>query len=178
MRCESRQRNSPRNYATMRIPLALSRINSLSLSSYPSRRIRFVCPRPRLGGGRGGLLPSPPLAMPAGHAMGWLVGASREACEQKHQRVRALGGAMRREATEILPRRRESAMAPAMRIASVQDLIPVCMHITMPKGGTLEGSQAASWRVHASARKITIAESTSQGGRARGRAALSRENRR
>ena len=162
----------------MRIPLALSLINFLSLSNYPSRRIRFVCHRPRLGGGRGGLLPSPPLAMPAGHAMGRLVGASRGACEQKHQRARALGGAIRREATEIPPRRPESAMAPAMRNSSVQLLRPVCNETTMPKDGTLEGSQAASWTVHASARQSAITDSTSQGGRARGRAALSRENRR
>ena len=162
----------------MRIPLALYLINFLSLSNYPSHRIRFVCHRPRLGGGRGGLLPSPPLAMPAGHAMGRSVGALREACEQKHQRVRALGGAIRREATEILPGRRESAMAPAMRIASVQDLIPVCMHHTMPKGGTLEGSQAASQPIHASASQSAIAESTSQSGRARRCASLSREGQR
>ena len=104
----------------MRIPLALSLINSLSLSNYPPRRIRSVCHRPRLGGGRGGLLPSPPLAMPAGHAVGRSVGASREACEQKHQRVRALGGAMRREATEILPRRRKSGLPPAMEFSCAQ----------------------------------------------------------
>ena len=122
----------------MRIPLALSLINFLSLSNYPSRRIRFVCHRPRLGGGRGGLLPSPPLAMPAGHAMGRLVGASREACEQKHQRVRALGGAIRREATEIPPRRRESAMAPAMRNSSAQTQIPVRNEITTPNDDTLD----------------------------------------
>ena len=103
----------------------------LSLSRYPSRRIRSVCRRPRLGGGRGGLLPSPPLAMPAGHAVGRSVGASREACEQKHQRVRALGGAMRREATEIPPRRlsatcqagpEASVCRPALRFAECQTM--------------------------------------------------------
>ena len=129
---------SPCNYAKMRTPLALSLINFLSLSNYPSRRIRFVCHRPRLGGGRGGLLPSPPLAMPAGHAMGRLVGASREACEQKHQRVRALGGGIRREATEIPPGRRESAMAPAMRNSSMQAQIPVSNSKTTPNDDTLE----------------------------------------
>ena len=85
---------------------------------------------------------------------------------------------MRRGVTEISPRRWESAMAPAMRIVSVQLLRPVCKHHTMPmqpKGGTLEGGQAARWRVHASARESAIAESTSQGCRARRCASLSRE---
>ena len=159
----------------MRFSLPLSLSNSLSVALSLSHRIHFISHRPRSGGGQGGLLPSPPLAMPVSHAMGRSVGASRKACKQKHRRVRSLHGPVPREGAEISPSRGESAMAPAMRIVSVQLLRPVCKHHTMPKGGTLEGGQAARWTVHASARQSAIAESTSQGGRARRCASLSRE---